>query len=103
MVPGEKMVLDLYADSEFAGLFQSEDVQDRISIKSRSGILLNFGNVLIHWSSKLQTEIACSTLESEYISLSQGMRELVIARRLVQELNKRMNLKLDGVSLVSKA
>ena len=87
MVLGEKIVLDLYAESDFAGLFQSDDVQDHISVKSWSGILLNFGNLPIHWSSKLQTEIAYSTLKSEYMSLSQGMRELAITRQLVQELN----------------
>ena len=62
-----------------------------------------FGNVPIQWRSKLQIEIVCSTLEAEYILLSQGTRELVTVRRLVQELNERMHLKLDGVSLVYKA
>ena len=55
------------------------------------------------WSSKLQSEIALSTLEAEYIALSQGMRELVSARRLVLELGERMNMNLKSVSQVSKA
>ena len=55
------------------------------------------------WSSRLQSEIDLSTLEAEYIALSQGMRELVSARRLVLELGERMNMDHKSVSQVSKA
>ena len=55
------------------------------------------------WSSKLQSEISSSTLEAEYIALSQGMRELVSARSLVLELRERMNMNLKSVSQVSTA
>ena len=75
---------------------------DPVSVKSRTGVLLTFGNVPILWSSKLQSEIALSTLEAEYIALSQGMRDLVSARRLMAELGKRMDYKLDKHSHVSK-
>ena len=71
-------------------------------MKSRSSILLTFGNIPILWSSKLQSEIALSTLEAEYIALSHGMRDLVSARRLMVELGERMNYKLVKVSYVSK-
>ena len=76
---------------------------DPISVKSRTGILLNFGKVPIFWSSKLQLEIALSTLEAEYIALSQGMVELVFTRRLVVQLSEHMNFNLYGVSNVSTA
>ena len=95
--------LNLYADADFAGLFNSEDCMDPISVKSRTGILLNFGKVPIFWSSKLQSEIALSTLEAEYIALSQGMRELVFTRRLVIELSAQMHFDLKGVSNVATA
>ena len=42
--------------------------------------------------SKLQTEIALSTLEREYIALSQGMRYLLPMRRFLQEIGTEMNL-----------
>ena len=51
-------------------------------MKNRIGILLNFSGVLVCWSSKMQSEIAISTLESEHIVMSQGMRELMNPRRL---------------------
>ena len=98
----DQLGLDLYADTDFAGLFGIEDKHDPIFVKSRTGILLTFGNVPILWSSKLQSEIALSTLESEYIALSQGVWDLVSARRLVKELCTRMNLDIDGMSHVSR-
>ena len=90
----DDLKLDLFADADFSGLFASEDKQDTVSDKSRTPVC---------WSSKLQSEIALSTLEAEYIALSQGMRELVSARRLVLELGERMNMELKTVSTVSKA
>ena len=40
----------------------------------------------IVWASRLQTEIALSTTEAEYISLSVAMRELIPFVNLIQEL-----------------
>ena len=80
--------VDLFTDADFTGLFATEDDQDPISVKTRTGLLLNFGGVPIFLSSKLQSEISLSSLEAEYIVLSQGMRELAFARNLVQEFGK---------------
>ena len=62
--------IDMYADDDFAELYTTEDKMDPVSVKSRSGVLLTFGNIPILWSSKLQSEIALSTLEAESIALS---------------------------------
>ena len=101
--PDSKNVcINMYANADTSWLYIMDDNQDPISTKSRSGILLTFGNVPILCSSRLQTEIALSTLEAEYIALSQGMRDLVSARILLTELGKRINYKLVIVSHVSK-
>ena len=39
------------------------------------------------WSSKLQTEIALSTTEAEYIALSQSMRELIPLIGMLSEIS----------------
>ena len=39
--------IDIYADANFTGLYNTEDKQDPVSAKSRSGILLTFGNIPI--------------------------------------------------------
>ena len=41
------------------------------------------------WSSKIQTEIALSTVEAEYIALSQGLREVICLMQMVEEAKKR--------------
>ena len=64
---------------------------------------MNFGGVPIFWSSKLQTEIVLSTLEAEYIALSQGMRKLVSARNFVMELKRNTTLDLKRVGFMPKA
>ena len=82
----KNMRIDFYADTDFAGLYTTEDKMDSVSVNSRTVVLLTFRNVPILWSSKIQSEIVLSTLEVEYIALSQGMRELVSAWRLLFEL-----------------
>ena len=44
------------------------------------------------WSSKLQTEIALSTAESEYIALSQAMRDVIPLMHLTTELSTIINI-----------
>ena len=43
----KKFRLDLFVDADFAGLFASENRDNIISFKSRTGILLTFGTVTI--------------------------------------------------------
>ncbi len=67
------MDLDLYVDADFAGLWSYEHDQDPVCVKSRTGFVITLGTCLVMWVSKLQTEIALSTLEAEYIALSMAM------------------------------
>ena len=39
--------IDMYADADFAGLYTTEDKMDSISVKSRTGVILTFGNVQV--------------------------------------------------------
>ena len=40
------------------------------------------------WTSKLQPQIALSTMESEYIALSTAMRELIAVKQILMDINK---------------
>jgi hypothetical protein len=44
------------------------------------------------WSSKLQTEIALSTTDAEYIALSQATRDLIPMQSLLHELSTAIRL-----------
>eukprot|EP00957_Ditylum_brightwellii_P065335 4956026-Ditylum_brightwellii.AAC.1 len=57
-------------DQKKKGLWGCKDSQDPSSVKSRARFVLTLGTMPILWVSKLQTEIACSTMEAEYIALA---------------------------------
>jgi len=90
--PTNQMKLDCYVDADFAGLWNHEDDQDPVCVKSRTGYVMTLGGCPLHFVSKLQTEIALSTLEAEYIALSQSMRDLLPMRDLLQEIGTKLNL-----------
>jgi hypothetical protein len=98
--PDDSMKLDCYVDADFAGLYSVEDVQDPVSVKSRTGYCLTLGNCPVIWVSKLQTEIALSTTEAEYIALSQSMRDLLPMRRLLEEAGKALNLDFSDPAIL---
>ena len=68
--PCKKMVVDCYADADFAGLWGHENTQDPICSRSITGSVVTFSNCPLLWVSKLHTYIALSTLNSEYVELS---------------------------------
>jgi hypothetical protein len=94
--PTVDLQLDCYVDADFAGLWNYESDQDPVCVKSRTGYVMTLGGCPIQWNSKLQTEIALSTTEAEYIALSQAMRELIPLRRLLLEIVVAM--KLPGIT-----
>jgi hypothetical protein len=93
--PTPNLQLDCYVDADFAGLWNYESDQEPVCVKSRTGYVMTLGGCPIQWTSKLQTEIALSTTEAEYIALSQSMRELLPLRRLLLEMATAM--KLPGI------
>ena len=80
------------ADADFAVLYGIECKQEPVCVTSRTGYVLFLGGCPISWTSKLQTEIALFTLEAEYITLSQAMKELQPQRELLQEIGDKMKL-----------
>ena len=100
--PTQKLMMDLYADADFAGLWNAKDSNDPICTKSRTGVLVTIGNVPLLWKSKLQTKTALSTMENEYIALSQGMRELVAIRALFEEMEEQWKLSMNTSTRLSR-
>ena len=83
--PTNELIVDCYVDTYFARLFGIEHEQDYISVKSRIGYLITFMGVPLQWASKLQTQIVLTTIEAEYIALSQSMRDLITIREVLKE------------------
>jgi hypothetical protein len=79
---------DCFCDADFCGLWDKEIAEsDPTTARSRSGYIIMYANCPVIWASKLQTEIALSSTESEYVSLSQSLREVMPLMKLVQELD----------------
>ena len=47
--PSKKLVVDCYADADFAGLWGHEDHQDHICARSRTGFVVTFSNCHLLW------------------------------------------------------
>jgi hypothetical protein len=86
--PRKDFKLDMYVDADFAGMWHQEYSELRDCALSRTGYIITYCGCPVHWASKLQSEIALSTTESEYIALSMTTRELLPLRRIVQEIHK---------------
>lgn len=98
--PTKDLTLDCYADADFAGLFSTSDPDDPKSVKSRSGFVITLGRIPVSWGSKLQSETALSTMEAEYISLSQALRVLLPLRIILEEVSNHLHLKHDPHSII---
>jgi hypothetical protein len=90
--PNGTMKVDMYVDASFAGLWGHEDKQDPSCVKSRSGFVILVGGCPILWGSKLQSEIALSTMEAEYIALSESMKHLIGIKRLIVAVSTAIGL-----------
>ncbi len=60
--PSNEIKLDCYPDADFAGLWNHDDKQDPHCVRSRTGYVICLSDCLVLWVSKLQTEIALSTM-----------------------------------------
>lgn len=69
---------------------------------SRNGYMIMYAGYPIFWASKLQTEIALSTTEAEYIALSQALREVIPLVTLMEEIHPTFPVNLTQPFYVCK-
>jgi hypothetical protein len=93
--PDGSKVIQCFVDADFANGWNSSDCEEPSSIYSRTGFVIMYAGCPLVWVSKLQTEVALSTTEAEYIALSQGMRELTPVLGILEELTPVLNLNKD--------
>jgi hypothetical protein len=84
--PDPTQSLHCFMDADFAGLWNVGDSQDPISVMLQTGFVLVYSGCPLLWLSKLQTEVALSTTEAEYIALSQSLCDVIPLLGLLAEL-----------------
>jgi hypothetical protein len=75
--PTADLSFNMYVDADFARQWHKDYTELRDSVLSRTGYIIMFCGCPITWYSKLQSEITLSTIESEYITLSTAIRDLL--------------------------
>ena len=85
--PNGEHRLTTHVDADFCGLFSRDTAHLREASVSRTGYIIEYAGCPIIWLSKLQTKIALSTCEAEYIALSMSMRSLLPLRTLLREIS----------------
>ena len=72
-----KLTVDCFVYVDFTGQWNVKDPHDPICVKSQMGYVLMVGKSPVHWVSNLQSEVAVSMMEAEYIALSTTMWDLI--------------------------
>jgi hypothetical protein len=88
-----------YSDADYAG--------DPDTAKSTTGYALLMGGAAVAWSSKLQTRVARSTTESEYMAGEAASREIAFFRYIFEDLGFKVPLPrplaMDNQSAIAAA
>ena len=88
--PDRSKGFENYCDADFSGNWKQSIAEfDPSTAKSRSGWITFYAGCPIIWNSKLQTQVALSTTEAEYIALSQSLRDVIPIMQLLDEMKSR--------------
>jgi hypothetical protein len=79
----------------FAGLWTQDDKHDPHCVHSCTGYVSCLANCPVLWKSKLQTEIALSTMEAKYVALISSCRNLFPLIDFTKELSSTFGLQLQ--------
>ena len=93
--------LDCYVDANFSDLWHIEDDQEPVCVKSRTGYVMMLHRCPVHWVSKLQDLVICSTTESEFVALSMAMKDLLPMQAFLEELKETMPVIGDAKAVVN--
>jgi hypothetical protein len=87
--PDYTMGFECYYVADFSGLWNKAFAPvDLRTSKSRSGWIIFYAGCPVSWASKLQSQVALSTTEAEYIAISQSLRDVIPIMELLQEIRE---------------
>ena len=77
---GSNISLQGYVDADMAG--------DKDNRRSTTGYVFTIGGTAISWVSKIQSVVALSTTEAEYVAATEASKEMIWLQRFMGELGK---------------
>ena len=90
-LPNPTKGFECYCDADFVGNWNKAGAEhDPSTAKSQSGWIVFYAGFPIIWASKLQSQVALSTTEAEYISLSMSLRDVLPILFLLDEMKDRI-------------
>jgi hypothetical protein len=88
--PDPKKGFECFCDADFSGNWNKRFAhKDPSTSKSRSGWVIFYASCPVSWASKLQSQVALSTTEAEYIAMSQALRDVIPVMNLIQEMKEK--------------
>ena len=102
MRPDKNTGIECYVDADFAGGYRKDLAHDPVSVLSRTGYVIFYMSCPIIWVSKMQTEITLSTTESEYVALSQSMRDVIPFMALIEEASSLWSTNMEKPKIICK-
>jgi hypothetical protein len=100
--PDPQQGLEVWVDADFAGGWDPNEADNADNVYSCTGFVIYYAGCPVFWQSKLQTEIALSTAEAEYILMSQSLRETIPLATLMREMNEIFPLYLPSPKFITK-
>jgi hypothetical protein len=94
--PSKTINIDCYLDADFAGLWTRDDKQGPHCVCSRTGYVICLTNCSVLWKSKMQTEIARSKMEAEYVALSTSCHDLFPLIDITNELCTALQVEMQN-------
>ena len=85
--PGNQLTLNV--DADFAGNWDKEiAASDPATAQSRHGYVLQYCGIPLLWASQLQTIIALSTTEAEYVGMSKALQDTLPVIWILEEMKE---------------
>ena len=81
---GSNIALQGYVDADMAG--------NRDNRRSTTGYVFTVGGTAVSWVSKIQSVVALSTTEAEYVAATEASKEMIWLQRFMNELGKKHDM-----------
>jgi hypothetical protein len=95
--PVDSFEIECFVDADFTGIWSYEDPNDHVCVLNRTGFVICIWGCPVSWITRLQTTIALSTMESEYVALSTAMRDLIPLKAAVSEIASGMGIENENI------